>query len=622
MHKLQTKIIFALSSVMLLLTLVITVASLASFRDFSIRAATEHTRTAAEVIRVALTEAMLNGTIDKRDSLLGRIANVNGLDEARVIRGPQVKQQFGDGLLGEMTADTTDLNVLSSGESVFTLNGGILSPEFRATIPYIATSDGDVNCLLCHNVPENTVLGAVTLTASIEHMKSAAIMTVAFLVIAVGLFAFISILYLRRMLHPLVTTANEIETAVESAIAGDFSHRIESRTNDEIGKIATQFNALSEGITNKLSLIRENVVQLVQSKPDYHGGNLLTETAETVSGLVRVSRFKQAIEEDETAGEVFLRISEVLEQEFNIHTFSLYEVEQNKKMIHPVMIDGVPEAPIHWCDPAIHDHCVGCRAVRTGHLIDGSENTQICRSFSIDAAATNKHYICLPVIESGSVGSVVQLVFDVAEAHKVRNQRPLLEAYLREAAPVLQAKRLMASLRESSLKDAMTGLRNRRFLEEYAETLISQCKRRSVPMTLLMMDLDYFKPVNDTYGHDAGDQVLRELAVILQANVRESDLVVRYGGEEFLIVLLETNAEQAMPVAEKIRGAVESHKFKVGGTSLSKTISAGVADYPNDAQAFWQVLKFADVSLYAAKEGGRNQVVRFHKELWSEDADY
>ncbi|WP_417585748.1 diguanylate cyclase [Nitrincola sp.] len=622
MHKLQTKIIFALSSVMLLLTLVITIASLASFRDFSIRAATEHTRTAAEVIRVALTEAMLTGTIDKRDSLLERIGNVNGLDEARVIRGPQVKQQFGDGILGEMSADATDLSVLSSGESVFTLTGGILSPEFRATIPYIATSDGDVNCLLCHNVAENTVLGAVTLTASIEHMKTAAIMTVAFLVMAVALFAFISILYLRRMLHPLVTTANEIETAVESAIDGDFSHRIESRTNDEIGKIATQFNALSEGITNKLSLIRENVVQLVQSKPDYQGGNLLTETAETVSGLVRVSRFKQAIEEDETASEVFLRISEVLEQEFNINTFSLYEVDQNKKMIHPVMVDSVPEAPIHWCDAAIHDHCVGCRAVRTGHLIDGSENTQICRSFSTDAASANKHYICLPVIESGSVGSVVQLVFDSEDAHKVRNQRPLLEAYLREAAPVLQAKRLMASLRESSLKDAMTGLHNRRFLEEYAETLISQCKRRSVPMALLMMDLDYFKPVNDTYGHDAGDQVLRELAIILQSNVRESDLVVRYGGEEFLIVLLETNAEQAMPVAEKIRTAVESHKFKVAGTSLSKTISAGVADFPNDAQAFWQVLKFADVSLYAAKEGGRNQVVRFHKALWSEDADY
>lgn len=622
MHTLQTKIIVALSSVMLLLTLVITLASLASFRDFSIRAATEHTRTAAEIIRVSLTESMLAGTIHMRDSLLDRISGIQGLDEARVIRGEQVNEQYGEGLSNESAADSIDRAVLASGEPVFTLVGGFFSPEFRATIPYIATSKGDVNCLMCHTVPENTVLGAVTLTASIEHMKTAAIMTVAFLVMSVVLFSIISILFLRRLIRPLVTTANEIEVAVESAIKGDFSHRIESRTNDEIGKIARQFNALSEGITEKLSQIRENVVQLVQSKPDYRGNNLLTETAETVAGLVHVSQFKQAIEEDETATEVFLRISDVVRQEFKLQSFSLYEVNAQKKKIHAVMVDGVPEAPIHWCDQAIQDHCHSCRAVRTGHMIDGSENTQICRSFSLDALTDGKHYICLPILESGSVGSVVQMVFDASDSTRVRNLRPMMEAYLREAAPVLQAKRLMSSLRESSLKDAMTGLKNRRFLEEYAETLISQCKRRKVPMTLLMMDLDFFKPVNDTYGHDAGDQVLRELAVLLQENVRESDLVIRYGGEEFLIVLIETDAESAMQVAEKIRLAVEKHKFKVGGTSLSKTISAGLADYPNDGQAFWQVLKFADVSLYAAKEGGRNKVVKFHKSLWTEDGDY
>ncbi len=622
MHKLQTKIILALSSVMLLLTLVITLASLASFRDFSIRAATEHTRTAAEVIRVALTEAMLNGTIDQRDSLLERIAGIQGLDEARVIRGSLVNQQYGDGHVNEVAADALDLRVLNSGEPLFTLVGGFFSPEFRATIPYIASSKGDVNCLLCHQVPEDTVLGAVTLTASIEHMKSAAIMTVAFLVMAVVMFAVVSILFLRRLLQPLVATTNEIETAVEAAISGDFNHRIESRTNDEIGKIARQFNALSEGITQKLSDIRQNVVQLVQSKPDYQGSNLLTETAETVAGLVRVSQFKQAIEEDETASEVYVRISDVVQQEFKLQSFSIYEVNSQKKKTHPVIVDAVPDAPIHWCEHAILDHCHGCRAIRTGHLIDGSENTLICRSFNHEALSNDKHYLCLPILESGSVGSVVQLVFDSVDSSRVRNLRPMLEAYLREAAPVLQAKRLMNSLRESSLKDAMTGLRNRRFLEEYAETLISQCKRRKVPMTLLMMDLDYFKPVNDTYGHDAGDQVLRELSVLLLENVRESDLVIRYGGEEFLIVLLETDAESAIQVAEKIRLAVEKHKFKVAGTTLSKTISAGLADYPNDGHAFWQVLKFADVSLYAAKENGRNQVVRFHKALWSTEEDY
>lgn len=621
MLKLQTKTLLALASVMLVLTLVITLASLASFRDFSIRAATEHTRTAAEMIRVALTESMVNGTMHKRDSLLERIAQVDGLDEARVIRGKLVEDQFGNGLAMESHADTIDYQVLGSGKPVYTLMGGYLNPEFRATVPYIATSKGDVNCLSCHAVPEGSVLGAVTLTASIEHMRTAAILTVIVLVSATALFSIISLLFLRRLLQPLVITASEIEHAVRQAKTGDFSVRVQQRSNDEIGAIARHFNSLSEGITSKLSEIRHNVAHLVQSRP-LENGDLLADTANTVSGLVKVAQFKQAIEEDESSEEVFQRIGEVIQDEFKFETFSIYEVDQTKKQIKTICVDGIAQAPIQWCSSDITDKCTACRAVRTGHFIDGTENPLICRSFANDAKNAHKTYLCLPVIQSGGVGSVIQLVLKPEEIKRAEHAKPLIESYLREAAPVLQAKRLMASLRESTLNDAMTGLRNRRFLEEYSDTLVNQCKRRGTAMTLIMMDLDYFKKVNDTYGHDVGDAILVDLANIFKANVRDSDLVIRYGGEEFLIILLDTPAEAGVQVAEKIRTAVESHQFKAGSVLLNKTISAGLADYPNDGQAFWQVLKYADVSLYAAKDSGRNQVVRFTPELWISEEKY
>ncbi|WP_114418291.1 GGDEF domain-containing protein [Marinospirillum perlucidum] len=616
MLKLQTKTLLALASVMLALTLVITLASLASFRDFSIRAATEHTRTAAEMIRVALTESMLNGTMHKRDSLLERIANVEGLDEARVIRGELVEEQFGNGLEMESNPDPIDYKVLHSGEPVYSLIGGYLSPEFRATIPYIASSSGDVNCLNCHAVPEGSVLGAVTLTASIDHMRTAAIMTVLVLVGAVALFALISLAFLRRLLQPLVTTANEIEDAVKKAKAGDFSVRVTQRSKDEIGAIAQHFNSLSDGIISKLTEIRRNVAHLVQSNPKQQG-DLLADTADTVSGLVKVAQFKQAIEEDESSEEVFQRISEVVRDEFGFNNYSIYEVDYNRKQINTINVDGIAQAPTQWCTPDINEKCTACRAVRTGHFIDGTENSLICRSFAPEARQEGQTYLCLPVIQSGGVGSVVQLILkSETEILQAEASRPLLESYLREAAPVLQAKRLMASLRESTLNDAMTGLRNRRFLEEYSDTLVTQCKRRDTAMTLIMMDLDYFKTVNDTYGHDVGDSILVDLANIFKANVRESDLVIRYGGEEFLIILLDTDAEGGFLVADKIRKAVEAHQFKAGSILLNKTISAGLADFPNDGQAFWQVLKYADVSLYAAKDGGRNQVVRFTPDLW------
>jgi diguanylate cyclase (GGDEF)-like protein len=148
------------------------------------------------------------------------------------------------------------------------------------------------------------------------------------------------------------------------------------------------------------------------------------------------------------------------------------------------------------------------------------------------------------------------------------------------------------------------------------ETLVAGTQRRQTNMSLLMLDLDYFKKVNDTYGHDAGDTVLKTLAKTLQQSVRRSDLVIRYGGEEFLIILLDTTNDYADEVAEKIRAAVEQTKVRLPSAVLEKTISIGVADFPRDSDTFWQAIKFADVALYRAKELGRNRVVHFTPDLW------
>ncbi|MFP4245449.1 MAG: diguanylate cyclase [Ectothiorhodospira sp.] len=363
------------------------------------------------------------------------------------------------------------------------------------------------------------------------------------------------------------------------------------------------------------------MAQLVQALPD-QGGNLLNDTANTVSGLVRVAQFKQAIEEDQSTEEVFLRIGEVLRQEFALERFSVYRVDRDRKEIRVALVDGMPDQGIRWCNADILENCLTCRVVRTGHVIDGLENPTLCRAFDGAALEQGLRYLCMPIIQSGGVGSVVQLVVSAGEIQRLKVARPLVGAYLREAAPVLQAKDLMASLRESALNDAMTGLRNRRFLEEYSQTLVAQSRRRQTPMTLMMLDLDYFKTVNDTHGHDVGDQILRELAGILRGHLRESDLVLRYGGEEFLVILMDTGAEAALEVAEKIRKAVEATTFRVAGGELHKTLSVGLAEYPGDAQAFWQVLKYADVALYAAKDRGRNQVVRFEAPMWPSGGEY
>jgi diguanylate cyclase (GGDEF)-like protein len=199
---------------------------------------------------------------------------------------------------------------------------------------------------------------------------------------------------------------------------------------------------------------------------------------------------------------------------------------------------------------------------------------------------------------------------------------PYLSVYLRDTAPVLEVRRLMDTLKESSLRDPMTGLNNRRFLEEYIDTLTANARRKQVNMSILMLDLDHFKMVNDTYGHDAGDAVLKALSSVIKISVRASDIVIRYGGEEFMVVLQETSGEEAEQVAEKIRSSVEMMQINHSGIVLQKTISIGLSDFPGDSNTFWQAVKFADVALYHAKESGRNRVIRFDPSMWTDVKEY
>ena len=133
----------------------------------------------------------------------------------------------------------------------------------------------------------------------------------------------------------------------------------------------------------------------------------------------------------------------------------------------------------------------------------------------------------------------------------------------------------------------------------------------------MMLDVDFFKMVNDTYGHDVGDRVIVALAAVLKDNIREADLAIRYGGEEFLVLLHNASHEGALNVADKIHRAFSALTFDVGnGETMKKTISIGIAKYPEDADSIWKTIKFADTALYEAKNTGRNKIVEFQKEMF------
>jgi diguanylate cyclase (GGDEF)-like protein len=617
--KTESTSFFAGLSVMVVVVLV--GVGLISFRYFSLSAAEEQARTAAEIVRVHLTESMVNATISKRKTFLDRLSGVKGLLDTRVIRGPGVARQFGPGLDREQKQDAIEARVLVSGEPFFGLVTRDSEEVFRATIPYIAQDRNEPHCLQCHQVKLGEVLGVISLFISISGQRDQAIMTVVFMTIVVMLFAVTALYFLRNAIKPLIDTAESFQEAVADARRGDFSTRIAYDGKSEVGKIARDLNVLMGLLQDGLGIIARKVAGLIRYEHPI-GANQLATTIQMVESLEEVSHFKQAIEEDETKEEVYTRLARVIQDEFMVGRFSIYEVVPSKNRIQVMVVDGQTDEACRWCDPQILLRSDSCRAKRTGHTVDGVTTPGICTSFNPPQEQQATSHICIPMMQSGSVGSVVQLITDQERMSLVVKMLPFIQIYLREAAPVLEAKRLMSTLRDSSLRDPMTGLHNRRFLQEYVESLLSYTSRHKGAFSVLMADLDYFKQVNDSYGHEAGDTTLKILARTLRNCVRSSDLVIRYGGEEFLIVLLDTAPEEALEVAEKIRAAVQDLKIEILGTVLKKTLSIGVAGYPEDSSTFWQVVKYADVALYRAKEAGRNKVLRFTPDMWSENAEY
>ena len=164
-------------------------------------------------------------------------------------------------------------------------------------------------------------------------------------------------------------------------------------------------------------------------------------------------------------------------------------------------------------------------------------------------------------------------------------------------------------LLDMNMQDSLTGAYNRRFLDVYIQREFDRHKRYATPFSVIMLDIDYFKTVNDEYGHQCGDSLLKNIAAEIAASIRKVDFLARYGGEEFCCLLPETTLPKALFVAERIRKSIARRRFDYEGNILQLTVSAGVSTLLGDIDSAESLIGKADEALYAAKRQGRNRVV-------------
>jgi len=332
--------------------------------------------------------------------------------------------------------------------------------------------------------------------------------------------------------------------------------------------------------------------------------NPLKEAKDIIKKIADIFKFKKLIEEDEKIEDIYFRIERIL-QNYKIDNYILLGIDNINKQI---LIQKNTNPP--YCE--VIKNFQHCRAYRTGKIINDIEIPEICTSHMCKTC----NHICIPFSKNGNFKGILKINIDKhnEKKEKLNELIPFLKVYLDEASAILESKYMLNLLHNQTLKDPLTELYNRKFLEEILDSIIAKAKRSKEKIGFLMLDMDKFKAINDTYGHKAGDTALKIVAQIIKKSIRKSDLAIRYGGEEFLIILQDIKSKNNLfKVAEKIRKTMEKTNINVGTELIKKTVSIGGSLFEDDCNKNdnWECLKKADEMLYEAKKYWKKQNYNF-----------
>lgn len=637
-HSIKSKLIYRMLSIFSLLFFVILVLVLFNFRRLGVNSAKKEAESIATLTKDALTSFMVMNTIQHRSVFFNQMKSSSAhLNSIRVLRGDSVIAQHGPPMADERPTSALEFLVLRSGKKQERFTESMGTVFYELAVPYIATKEGHLNCLSCHHAKEGDVLGAVSIKIDISQYRKAGIITLLIGGAISFVFFILTIYMVFHFFTPYTNFFEQLKKIFEKIQEGHLEEKVNFFKDDEAGDVADGLNFMTDRLSLTLGNIRSKISLLIghQMKST---GNALKDTSLIVEELVKIYNFKRTIENDPDKFEIYKRVGQMLSS-LDICHYSIYEINNDRNsMLH--VISGGPKTQAKsasllennstmlkantsaatslllqkdqvYCKNIIFSQADECRAKRTGQIVDSNEFPFICPNFLYNPQNPQK-YFCIPVYLNKGVHNIIQLIYHEEQSNEIRQIVPFIKIYLQEAAPILEARLYMEMLEQRSIVDQLTGLYNRRFLEELSEQLRAQTIRRNSLMGILMADVDFFKRVNDSFGHDAGDKVLKNIAMQLKKNVREADIVIRFGGEEFLILLMDVDSkEAAVSIAEKLRKSVSDSIVEVGNKKIQTNISIGVSLFPKNSPKFWQCVKLADISLYKAKNSGRNRVVAF-----------
>lgn len=603
--------------ILIIVTLMLTALAAATiinvalnFRSYSYKSVVEKSEITATMVRDGLTAHMVNGIMDKRKFFLKNISNYKGVESLWIVRSPAVTKEYGPGFSNEFPRDEIDKNVLKTGktERVITENSDIA--KLRVSIPYIANSYDTPDCFSCHHVKEGDILGVISMEFDISDTRIDGLITILKIFGLNVVFIIIALYLTNHYFKPYMRIFSDLTEMIRHANNGDFSHRITRKISGDGAEVVSQINKLFANMQETFTELKSNLTSFV-SHSDFSTSDPLEESKLIIHELSDVYKFKKTIELDPNKNTIYKRVYHILIDKFGIDKFSFYEVSKSaktRKLLHSTHNEP-------FCYDNTMSDAYQCRAIRTGADVISTDFNGLCQNCNYN----DSEYICIPYNINEDISLVIMILStDKEKIRHIYKDIRNIKSYLNAIKPVVESRILMEKLRESSLRDGLTGLYNRRFLEEYIDQEQAHIIRENINYDILMIDIDYFKLVNDNYGHDVGDTVIKALSDILLSSIRNSDMAIRYGGEEFLILLRRTTKEATMKIASKIHTEFREKKFHIGNETIEKTLSIGIARLPENGETIWKVIKYADTALYSAKNNGRDKIVEFTGDMFKD----
>ncbi|NIQ98192.1 MAG: diguanylate cyclase [Desulfuromonadales bacterium] len=504
--------------------------------------------------------------------------------------------------LRELTGD--ELLEISRGSRIFET----ISPPFGHRVLYDAIPLGQHDLILAIAYPMDDLRSLVGV------MTTRSFLTI---VAALLLGGFIYALIIRSIMAPI----KELLVATDAVSSGELGHRLSFTGKDEFSRLAHSFNFM----LNQLEKLYEErlehqrkldvTTEELRHKKDIESKNeqiarANSELEATVRELSALFQCNQAMISTLDLNLLFDRILSVLQNVLVCDDLALllHNEEEGNLTVRKVLgldPEKMDNLQFHF-DEGITGEAA--RNKRTVYVEDLSADE---RSLGYKGRAqTDGSLMSAPMVIRGRLIGVLNLHKNAVGAFS-HSEIKLAQAIANQAAIAIENAHLYETTRSLSMTDELTGLANRRHFQEILEREKRQAERYKGKFSIVMLDIDHFKNYNDTHGHLTGDAALKEVAGLLLENTRGVDLVARFGGEEFVILLSQTDCAGGVRVAEKIRSAVHEMQFPGEAASQpgrSMTVSLGVTTYPDHGLHLEELLNLADTALYRAKKSGRNRV--------------